>query len=256
MDHLSRELIHLGLSEKEAAVYTAALQLGPAPVQDIAELSQVNRATTYVMIEMLEKRGLISSSQKDNKRIFIAEAPERLLSLLRVQKKELEEQEQELVQLLPKLNALFNRAGEKPEVRYLEGPEGLEMLRRGFEGLEGETVQMIGYDAFVKSMAFDETVQHRETLKKKEAPIRALLITERSREELAPQFLETLGAGFDFRLVSPSAFPFSVQGEVTVRADKIDLFTYAATPLAIEIRSSMLADVLRALFEVAWNGVK
>ena len=44
------------LSEKEAAVYLAALQLGWVPVQDIAKLSKVNRATTYVMIESLKKR--------------------------------------------------------------------------------------------------------------------------------------------------------------------------------------------------------
>ena len=110
MDSLSRELMHLGLSEKEAAVYVAALQLGPVPVQDIAKQSKGNRATTYVMIESLEKRGLISSTIKDKKRIFIAEAPDRLLSLIRLQKKELEEQENEMAHLLPKLNALFNRS--------------------------------------------------------------------------------------------------------------------------------------------------
>ncbi|MEK9131020.1 MAG: helix-turn-helix domain-containing protein, partial [Patescibacteria group bacterium] len=128
MVSLSRELMHLGLSEKEAAVYLAALQLGPVPVQDIAKLSKVNRATTYVMIESLKKRGLIGSTQKDKKHIFIAEAPDRLMSLIRLQKKELEEQETEMTKLLPKLNAVFNRSGEKPDVRYFEGLEGLESL--------------------------------------------------------------------------------------------------------------------------------
>ena len=60
MSDLIQELGHLGLSEKEAAVYLASLELGPAPVQDISHKAKVNRATTYVMIESLMGRGLIS----------------------------------------------------------------------------------------------------------------------------------------------------------------------------------------------------
>src|SRR3989339_2265497 len=123
METLVRELTHLGLTEKEAAVYVAALQLGPAAVQEISDRAQVNRATTYVMIDSLSARGLLSSTEKDGRRIFMAESPERLLVLLRLQKKEMEAKEEELIQVLPKLNAFFNRAAEKPEVRYLEGHE-------------------------------------------------------------------------------------------------------------------------------------
>lgn len=256
MDSLTRELTHLGLTEKEAAVYTAALQLGPSPVQEISKMAKVNRATTYVMIESLQARGLLTSTLKDKKRIFIAEPPDRLISLMRLQKKELEEKEEELLKVLPKLNALFNRSGEKPEVRYLEGLEGLAMLRRSFEELQGETVQIVGYDAFTKVMEPEETIKHREVMKKKRAAIRAIHVTTRSREELAAHFKETLGEVLDFRVVHPKEFPFKVEGEITVRADKIHMFTYAVTPLAIEIRSSVLADALRGLFELAWRGAK
>ena len=53
MDELKKELEHLGLSDKEAKVYLAALEMGPSPVQDISHKAHVNRATTYVMIESL-----------------------------------------------------------------------------------------------------------------------------------------------------------------------------------------------------------
>ncbi len=252
MVSLSRELMHLGLSEKEAAVYLAALQLGPVPVQDIAKLSKVNRATTYVMIESLKKRGLIGSTQKDKKHIFIAEAPDRLMSLIRLQKKELEEQETEMTKLLPKLNAVFNRSGEKPDVRYFEGLEGLESLRRGFESLSGETVQIIGYDAFTKVIEYDSTRQHREKLTTEKAAVRALIISKKAKAELQEQFWQD----FDFRVIAPQDFPFKVEGEVTVRADYIHMFTYAMRPLAIEIHSIVLADTLRGLFELAWKAAK
>ncbi|OHE33815.1 MAG: hypothetical protein A3J94_16070 [Syntrophus sp. RIFOXYC2_FULL_54_9] len=64
MDELKKQLEHLGLSDKESKVYLAALELGPTPVQDISHKAHVNRATTYVMIESLSARGLMSTFQK------------------------------------------------------------------------------------------------------------------------------------------------------------------------------------------------
>ena len=75
-----RELNYLGLNEKEAKVYLAALELGKSSVQNIAKKADVNRATTYVVIEALIKRGLMSSANENKKQYFIAEAPEKLKS--------------------------------------------------------------------------------------------------------------------------------------------------------------------------------
>ena len=76
-ENLIHELSHVGLSDKEAAVYLAAMELGPAVVQDIAKKAEVNRATTYVMIESLASRGMMSTFVKGKKRYFAAEPPER-----------------------------------------------------------------------------------------------------------------------------------------------------------------------------------
>ena len=96
MESLIKELISLGFAEKEAAVYIAALTLGPSSVQEIAQKSGINRATAYLLIESLIERGLMSSFVKDKKKSFEAEPPDRLLSILRLQKHELEEKEKEL----------------------------------------------------------------------------------------------------------------------------------------------------------------
>ncbi len=114
-------------------------------------------------------------------------------------------------------------------------------------------MQIIGYDSFVKTVETEGTVSHRDEMKKKAVPIRAILVTERSVEELKKHFLETIGESFQFKVVSPNDFPFKVEGEITIRADYVHMFTYALKPLTIEIRSSVLADTYRALFEVAWD---
>jgi len=86
-EQLEKDLQQIGLSEKEAKVYLASLELGPSTAQTIAAKATVNRPTTYVMIESLIKRGLMSSFQKGKKRFFVAGKPTQLLYLLDAKKK-------------------------------------------------------------------------------------------------------------------------------------------------------------------------
>jgi len=237
----------MGLSEKEARIYVAALQLGPAPIQEIAEHAQVNRPNAYVLIEALSERGLISTTVQENKRLFIAEAPDRLLLLLQLQRQELENRERKLSELLPKLAAVFHNKWQKPEIRYLDGPMGLSALRTEFEHLEGDIVQIIGYDAFRAAVNFPATQEHREELARQFVPTRAIFVTKEKDATF------DLWGGFEWRVVSPEQFAFPVEGEITIRDDHIYFFSYAKGPLAVDVRSKVLADTLRALFEIAWK---
>ena len=177
MDEILRELVRLGFSEKEAAVYVASLEFGSATVQDISHLSKVNRATTYVTIDALTRRGLMSTFVKGKKRYYRAETPERLLSLIRVQRKELEEQESAFKNVLPMLFALFNVKGEKPQIRYLEGVEGLQTVRELFRNLEGEFVQIVPFDDVqaYPELTFGQS-EHLARVADSHASYRALLV--------------------------------------------------------------------------------
>ena len=146
MDELKKQLEHLGLSDKESKVYLAALELGPAPVQDISHKARVNRATTYVMIESLSARGLMSTFQKGKKRFYVSESPERLMTIIQTQQKELFERQAELEGMMPLLSALYNAEGAKPQIRYLEGVEGVKTVRALFEKLSGDFVEIAPLD--------------------------------------------------------------------------------------------------------------
>jgi len=124
MEDLSQELEHLGLSEKEAAVYLASLALGFASMQDIAERAGVNRATTYTAVEALEKHGLIKSKLEEGKRLYVSESPERFRALFCLQRKELEEKEKEFLRLLPHVLMHAHPCGARPSVKLIEGEEG------------------------------------------------------------------------------------------------------------------------------------
>lgn len=250
MDELMNELKHLGLADKEASVYLASLELGPASVQDIAHKSKINRATTYVMIEALSRRGLMSTFVRGKKRFYSPENPERLMSIIRVQQTELDARQKEFEKTLPMLFALYNAEGAKPQIRYLEGPEGLKTVRQTFERMEGEFVQIISHDDALASKELNEGRQtHISNLRNERAPHRILAVMDNPNPDSVPE----LGVG-EWRIVPSMEFP--IHGDITVRGNHVFLFSYRTSILAVIIVSKEIADSVRALFNLAWKGAE
>ena len=68
---LKEMLVKLGLSEKEAHIYEAALESGPETAQKIARRAGITRTATYIYIKSLIKKGLMSSNTRDKKTFFM-----------------------------------------------------------------------------------------------------------------------------------------------------------------------------------------
>jgi sugar-specific transcriptional regulator TrmB len=81
-----KELQDLGLSEKEAKAYLAALEIGRATADQLAKHAKIKRPTTYMQLESLMKMGLMSTYEEDKKTYFAPESPELLKRLLTKQK--------------------------------------------------------------------------------------------------------------------------------------------------------------------------
>ncbi len=248
MEELIRELGHFGLSEKEASVYLASLELGPSPVQDISHKAKVNRATTYVMIESLMGRGLMSSFVRGKKRFYAAESPDRLRAVLRMQRKELEQKETEFEGMFPMLAALYNAEGAKPQIRYLEGPEGVKTVREMFMKLEGEILQLLPFDP---SLHIDELEpgreEHLRSLVSQSVSYRALLVTDPANIDKIPTW-----PNLEARIVSRHLFP-NMHAEITVRGNTVCMYSQKSAILAIVVTSQEIADGYRTLFELAWK---
>lgn len=110
-------LKQFGLTDNEAKVYLAGLELGATSIQEIAKKAGVKRTTVYAVIQALKQKGLFSESQKGAKMIFIAESPENLVRLS-------EQRYYDLKKLLPELESIYNASEAKPKVRFYEGREG------------------------------------------------------------------------------------------------------------------------------------
>ena len=119
-----------GLSEKEAKVYLASLELGVSLASDISLKSNLPRTLIYDILERLIDMGLISYSIKNNKKYFIASSPKELIRIIK-------EKEEAIKKTLPQLEKLERIKGiKRPKVEIYEGKGGMKCkpFQRGFQG--------------------------------------------------------------------------------------------------------------------------
>lgn len=244
------ELKKIGLSENEAKVYLALLELGSSTVQQIAQKAAIKRPTAYVQLESLMKQGLVTNFEKEKRAFFRAEDPEYLKKVVEKNKKQAEEETAVLEKILPDLGKLFLTAGERPRVRFFEGVEGVrsmqnEYLKSGSQS--GMIVNILSADNFFKFFP-----QHAEeyTPQRVKRGIRSKLIYTSSR---GPFLKNSDDASLrESRFIPPDEFPFP--GDITIYGD----FTAFSVlrepaPFGIIIESKEVADSMRALFDKTWE---
>jgi len=144
------ELKKLGLTEKEVRVYLAGLELGPSSVKKIAEMARVTRPTAYEIIKGLEKKGLFAETPKERKqkkkRLFAVQSPERILGILRTQKREIEEKEREFIRIISSLRSKYYLKNQS-EIRAYEDKEGLKALINDFSQSQTNEILIVTNDS-------------------------------------------------------------------------------------------------------------
>lgn len=243
------KLQHLGLSENEARVYMAMLELGPSVVVEIARKAQTNRPTSYVQIESLKKRGLVSTQTKGKKQLFIAESPEKLDLLIDKELKSVEEKKSELNNFLPELLSLFNTSGERPHVKFFEGKEGILALQKEF--LKGESSQIYGITSL--DNVFDVFPEFQNTYSKKRVqkkiPSKTIYTTKRG-----PVLKNSDEASLrESKFVEPDNLPLSA--DITISGNKVAIIALKGKISGTLIEHKEIADSFKAIFELVWSKI-
>ena len=241
-----KNLEALGLSDKEAKVYLASLELGAATAQQIAAKAAVVRPTAYVAIGGLVKRGLMSQFTKGKKQYFQAEKPDRLAHLLDVEKRRLAEREVKLKEALPMLESLVSMSGEKPEVKYYEGMEGLDAMRKVLFESQAKEIAIL-----VNSKAYDSLHTNNEAsaiynYQLKKSGIKGRLI--RIGQVVSKNFE---APNFNSKILSKDKFPF--KGEVSAFGDYVALISYQEKPHGFLIKSKHIVGMVTLMFDCLWK---
>lgn len=118
----------LNLNDKEIKVYLKLLEYGAISVRSLAELTDINRGTTYDILKRLQELGLVSYYHQDTKQHFVAEDPEKLLKLLASQETELHEAKEGIRDLIPELKSLQEKEDNRPTTKLYEGKAGIRQI--------------------------------------------------------------------------------------------------------------------------------
>lgn len=250
MTRISKKLEDIGLSDKEALVYVASLELGPAPAQQIAQQAGIKRATTYVMIESLTKRGLMSSVEEGKKTLFFSEDPDNLLRVVQREREELKEREELVGKLVLELNKIYKTTGERPVVRFFDGIEGIKTIR-------GEYLKA-SKDVVYGVMSHDEMQHHFPNQKTEVTDVRV-------KRHISSKMIYTRKDGPVENATDPSQLrearfvPHEFLGDgadITIYSDKVSLLSLKGKPSGVLIENKQIAQYLRRLFELAWKGLE
>lgn len=236
------ELKNSGLSENEAKVYLTALELGETSVYRLAKKSGVKRTTTYLAVESLKEKGLMSGYMRNNVAICVAESPKKLSN-------KLEEKKKALDKIMPELLAFNNLIDKKPKIRFFEGNEAYKEVFSDI--LKYPDMEMLGtfnekfwdYEKYFTGFFMPER-------KKKKIWARILF---KDNSDLRAVSQDESEHFFKSKLVPSEKFKVEIE-MVVYGKNKVGFVSYDEE-IAVIIESQKIHDTQKSFFEVIWDNL-
>lgn len=242
-----------GLAKSEADLYELLLNLGEASASKIASEMKLKRPTTYNLLNILEKKGLVTKREKNKKMHFQPAPPQKLLELSENRHHELDRASESLKSYLPALTSTYVLSVERPIVTTYEGVEGLKKVYMDTLS-EGQSI-----DALLQTSEIEPELHawlddvYVKARAKKGIHARAIM----SSSEDAFKFQKRdLGEARTSVIVPDIQFPF--KHEVDIYGDKVAFiqFKKGEKLVGIIIKNQHIADTMRAWFSLAWQGAE
>jgi sugar-specific transcriptional regulator TrmB len=235
-------LLHkVGFSSNESRIYLASLETGLASAQDIARKAGVKRTTGYSVLASLVSRGVVGKTKVRGRTRFLAEPPQRLLTLLT-------ELEQGITEAMPELTAIYNKNEAKPKITFYEGEGAVWNVYLDTLKEKPSVILMWNNQEFFDKFKGNNYIPQRVALgigAKRIAPKGStwdLVNRHRDDKELS----ETL-------IVPKSVFDPHI--EVNIYNNKVAFLNYAEN-MSVIIESKPIADAMRQAYHLSWLGAQ
>ncbi len=237
---IQKILVGLGLTETEARVYLAMLELGPASVQNISKKSNISRTAAYDIIEALSKKGIISSSQNGKRKVFAAEEPNQLRTYFKNKVEDLKDQFEEFEDFLPELRVM--QTTDKTKVRYYNGQEGIEALFRDLKTVGAkELYEITNADAVYDNLDPKILWKLRESSHFQGVKVKVLY-----QGELRNPF-----EGAEFKKIDGAVGVFL--GTIWIYENRVCFIKFYGKFEVVILENDVLAQTQRVLFQLAWD---
>jgi len=249
------QLKQFDLTEHEARVYLACLELGPESVGQIAAKTKLNRVTTYAVVNALTTKGFLHEEHTQNRRRVAAFSPTKLYDIVSRRAENVKRQTRELDSLVPELKGLMKQKNNKTNIVYFEGEEGMknwasDALETNSELLEWTRIESFTepFEEYLQSYYFPEKFR-------KQIPSRFIFIdTPKSRRYIKTRYMDDPKSSpmkarfipeelFDtpgFMIIYNNCFSIALPKEMR----------------GVTVIDPLIADTQRKIFEFGWLHAK
>lgn len=239
----SETLKELGLKDKESAVYLALLELGEEAISKISEKSGVKRPTTYLVLRDLENKGFVSRIMKGKKILFAPQHPRKLITEAELRLKELKN-------IVPQLESVFQKSGDKPRVMIYEGKENLDRAYDEMFVEKGEInfidTHKLSYEVFPRTFKKFEYVNLSPEFRVRE------LVDE---SEESTKFVESVrGPYYEARFIPKEMLPFDM--DIGIFGNRTLITSVKKEYFTLAIESDEISRAFRTIFEIMWKIAK
>lgn len=236
-------LRNLGFSTNEARVYIAALEAGSASAQTIATLAGLQRTTTYSVLNILVRKGMVGKSKERGKFRYVAEPPERLVTIVQGVAEDVRRH-------LPEFSTLYNKNPKKPKIVFYEGNQAIRnvcddtLRERPDEILQWDSESFLVWQSKQKKYPYIALRAKYHIKAKRIAP---------ASNQFRKHSAYDKGECAETILVPPTLFNPGV--EVNIYNNKVAFLNYAED-MGVIIESVSIAEVMREAYRLSWLGAK
>ena len=236
-------LEELDLSDKEAKIYLALLELGQSNVTRLSNKAGINRITTYHLLDSLAKKGLVRSIVKDKVQNFIAVEPRALLKLLR-------EKEEKIKGIIPELESRMEKVGKKPSVSLYEGAKGISSLLDDVVNNAGEEILAYGNFSVAEEALEYQSLHYRKTRLSKKVRTKAVVNgLDKAYFIKDPEWKKLTEVRILKNLDKLSTWTF-------VYGNKVSILTLKKELIGVIIENEEIAEKERFVFDILWSKAK
>jgi len=239
---MEKTLQALGLSEREAKIYLALLELGETTVGPIANKTRIQHAKVYPTLEKLIDKGLVSFVIKLKTKHFQAQNPKLLLNILK-------EKERSLEEILPKLQQK-RKFSKTPQTSTIY--EGYKAIKSMFEQILEELNKNSYYyafafkDEYLSSPTVSQFLRNiHQKLAEKQVDDR-LIANKSIKKEFRKNYSGIRSAKMRFTSIN---LPLGLM----IINNRIINWTWGKRPTAIEIKSEQIAQQYKKFFLEIWK---
>jgi len=251
------KLKQIGLTDGEARVYEALLELDSSTVGPIVKKSNVAYSKVYEVLQRLIEKGIVSFTIKEKTKYFQALEPLRLTEYLEKQEEKIQENKKTLNQILPFLNKISLIESKRQESEIFIGEKGIKtayeillkkMPKNGtilFFYIHNHAYDKKTYDFYFGIGKFMEKIKPYS--KKYKINWKAIVNEQNKGYKLADKIPKNMK-------IKKTNLP--LPGNIDIGSDTVLLTSWTEKPIAILITSKQIADNFRNYFNYLWKIAK